>query len=241
LGNIVQDPAGNIVATDRSAHLVYRIDMQGNKEIIAGNGTASGGGEGSPALETGFNEVRGVWFLQDNSYFLATHQGSQVWYIDNSGVTHLFLDGQNGDGNHSGDGENYRTPGYKISEPRAVTVDFQGNVLITENDLGFIRRVAKSDAAVRRGLTVVQRIPVRVLADPLSGLVRVIFSHPGTGEVKMNLYDITGRIKTVDSDYRITGGRHEISLNSRDLSTGQYNIILKSDHMLSVTEFVHVY
>ena len=78
LGNITADINGNIVATDRTANLVYCVCADGSKEIIAGNGLSSGGGDGYKALETGLHGVRGVWFLEDNSYLLATHEGSQV-------------------------------------------------------------------------------------------------------------------------------------------------------------------
>lgn len=145
LGNITQDANGSLVATDRTANRVYRLDKEGNKTIIAGNGTSTGGGEGMPATETGLYGVRGVWFLPDNTYFLATHEGSQVWYIDEAANVHLFLDGMEGDEFHSGDGEDFQTPGYKISEARAVTVDYQGNVLVTENDRGFIRKISKGE------------------------------------------------------------------------------------------------
>lgn len=142
LGNICMDKNGYLIATDRGGHTVYRIAKDGtSKEVIAGNGGTSGGGHGQLATETGLAEVRGVWFLDDNSYFLATHEGSQVWYVDNNGRIYLFLDGRNGDEYHSGDGENYQTPGFKISEARSVTVDYEGNVLITENDLGFVRKI----------------------------------------------------------------------------------------------------
>ncbi|MDX2431584.1 MAG: hypothetical protein QNK35_11665 [Bacteroides sp.] len=97
LGCIVLDSHGFLVATDRTANLVYRISKDGlTKEIIAGNGSASGGGDNYLATETGLDGVRGVWFLDDNSYFLATHEGSQIWYVDTSGKIHLFLDGKEG-------------------------------------------------------------------------------------------------------------------------------------------------
>ncbi|MFC2129180.1 T9SS type A sorting domain-containing protein [Bacteroidota bacterium] len=142
LGNITMDKNGFLVATDRSGDQVFRISKDGQSStLIAGISGGYGGGDGYMATETGFDGVRGVWFLEDNSYFLATHEGSQIWYVATNGRAYLFLDGMNGDGYHSGDGDNYRTPGYKISEARSVSVDYDGNVIITENDLGFIRKI----------------------------------------------------------------------------------------------------
>ena len=141
LGNIAFDPEGNLVATDREAHRVYRLSSDGTRTPIAGNGTTAGGGDGSPALETGLDGVRGICFRRDGSYFLGTHRGSKVWFVDTRGIIHLFLDGVRG--SHDGDGEPVDSPGFKVSEVRAVTLDRFENLLITENDAGFVRRVVR--------------------------------------------------------------------------------------------------
>ena len=91
------------------------------------------------AKDTALHGVRGIWFLPNSGYFLATHEGSQIWYVDTSGIIHLFVDGEHNA--HAGDGEHFKTPGLKVSEVRAVTMDKQGNILITENDAGFIRKI----------------------------------------------------------------------------------------------------
>jgi len=137
LGNLVVDPAGNVVVTDRGANRVYRVSKSGNKTVIAGNGNSDGGGDGQAALDTGLAGVRGIWFLPNGGYLLATHEGSQIWYVDSAGMIHLFVDGSRGA--HAGDEEYFRVPGPKVSEVRAVTVDKQGRIIITENDAGFIR------------------------------------------------------------------------------------------------------
>jgi sugar lactone lactonase YvrE len=139
LGNLVVDPSGRLVVTDRGDNRVYRLSSNGNKTVIAGNGDTTGGGDGELALNTGLWGVRGVWFLPNGGYFLATHEGSQIWYVDTAGVIHLFVDGSRSF--HEGDGEYFRTPGYKVSEVRATTMDKQGNLIITEHDSGYIRMI----------------------------------------------------------------------------------------------------
>jgi uncharacterized delta-60 repeat protein len=141
LGNLVIDPSGSVVVTDRAAHRVYRLNAQGNRTVIAGNGTTFGGGDGQLATSTALDEVRGVWFLPTGAFFVATHRGSQVWYIDTAGYIHLFLNGHSNEA-HAGDGTWFYNPlEARVSEVRAVTVDHAGNLLITENDIGFIRKV----------------------------------------------------------------------------------------------------
>jgi sugar lactone lactonase YvrE len=142
LGNLAVDGNGELAVTDRLSHRVYRVEADGEKRVIAGNGTRTGGGDGEPALSTGLDEVRGIWFHPDGGYLLATHKGGQIWYVDGLGDIHLFLDGD-AEHSHGGDGEDYRSPGKKISEPRAVSMTPDGDILITENDYGFIRRLAR--------------------------------------------------------------------------------------------------
>ena len=139
LGNLDLDSAGHLFVTDRGANKVYRISNSGNRTVVAGNGTKNGGGDGFPALQTGLLGVRGIWFLPNDGYLLATHEGSQIWYVDTAGIIHLLVDGQMAA--HSGDGEWFRTPGFKVSQPRQVTMTDDGDLLITENDNGYIRKI----------------------------------------------------------------------------------------------------
>jgi len=140
VGNLDVDPDGHLVFTDRTGHLVYRA-FDGNVRVpIAGNGTNSGGGDGFSALSTGFEEVRGVAFRPDGSYFLCTHKGDQVWFIDTQGISHLLINGANGDV-FAGDGSPAGSITPMISEPRAVSVAPDGDILITTNDTGYVRRL----------------------------------------------------------------------------------------------------
>lgn len=144
LGMVVPHPDGGFVVADRGGHGVYRVAEDGSTELVAGTEGTTGGGDGEPALETGLDEVRAVWLHPLGGMLLGTHQGGQIWYVDTAGIIHLMVDGDS-DHSHSGDGEAFDTPGLKISEPRAVTMDAEGRILITENDHGYVRRIALSD------------------------------------------------------------------------------------------------
>ena len=139
LGNLDLDSTGHVFVTDRGDNKVFRISNSGNRSVVAGNGTKTGGGDGFPAVQTGLWGVRGICFLPNDGYLLATHEGSQVWYVDPAGIIHLFLDGQTIA--HSGDGEWFHSTGLKVSQPRQITIMDNGDLLITENDLGYIRRI----------------------------------------------------------------------------------------------------
>jgi sugar lactone lactonase YvrE len=141
LGNLIVEPSGSVVVADRSLHQVYRLDTNGVRTAIAGNGLTFGGGDGQLASVTAFEEVRAVWQLPNGGFFLGTHRGSQVWYVDPDGYAHLFLNG-NRSGAHAGDGTwFYNILQARVSEIRAVTLDYDGNLIITEHDGGFVRRV----------------------------------------------------------------------------------------------------
>ena len=62
--------------------------------------------------------------------------------MDTGGIIHLFIDGTRGA--HAGDGEPFDSPGEKLSEIRSVALDRRGNLLITENDIGFVRIVFRN-------------------------------------------------------------------------------------------------
>lgn len=140
LANLIVLDNGEIVICDRAANRVYRVGTDGQTSVLAGNGGTSGGGNGMLATATGLHEVRGVWAHPAGGFFVATHKGGQVWYIDTAGYIHLFVNGTRGSA-HSGDGLLFDDPAVKIAEPRAVTMDPLGNLLITEHDGGYIRRV----------------------------------------------------------------------------------------------------
>jgi hypothetical protein len=228
LGNFVQAPGGNIVATDRSANMVYWLDNNGAKTVIAGNGTATGGGDGFPALETAFYGVRGVWFLEDNTYFLATHEGSQVWYIDQKNIAHLFLDGLAGDANHSGDGENFNTPGLKVSEVRSVTVDYQGNVIIAENDCGFIRKVEKRKSDVLFDGMARSVVAPRVFQSQSTGSIVVQVPLPIEGRMNIRIVDQRGRVMDAAMIGPSAARGQGIQWQSRKLSGGAYSIAIQA-------------
>ncbi len=139
LGNFVVDPDGFLVTTDRGDNRVFRIAADGTRTIIAGNGGTFGGGDGLPALESSVYGVRGIWFLPNRGYLLATHEGSELWYVDEAGIIHLFCEGHKNF--HSGDGDFFQSPGYKLSELRAVSMTSTGDIIITESDFGYIRRI----------------------------------------------------------------------------------------------------
>jgi hypothetical protein len=130
-----------VVVTDRTAHSIYRVESDGTKTRIAGNGLATGGGAGQPALETGLEEVRGVAFVPSGGFFACTHRGSDVWFIDTNGIAHLFISGVRNSNPFAGEGTIASSPGDKLSEVRAINLTPGGDLIITQSDESTIRIV----------------------------------------------------------------------------------------------------
>ena len=143
IGNFYVESSGSLVVADRLANYVYRVFADGTRVAIAGNGTTSGGGDGSPALSTGIYGPRGVWPVPTGGYLLLLHDGAQLCYVDSSNTMHLLVNGLGGNGYvHNGDGQYFYAPDeYRIGEGRSVSMDCSGNIIICESDYGFIRRI----------------------------------------------------------------------------------------------------
>ncbi len=145
LGNIVGDErTGDLYITDRDANRVYRMSTNGTLTPIAGNGNTTGGGEGSPALQTGLITPRTICFAPNGGYFIGEHDpGNRIWYVDPAGIIHRWLHGNNSTASGRGDGQwfyaNPTSP--KVSRVRSVVMDRRGNLIIMENNYAYVRRI----------------------------------------------------------------------------------------------------
>ena len=148
LGNIAMDADGRLLVADRGGNRVYavsEISGQVTKIPIAGSGASGAGVDGAAALSTPLEGVRAVWpaASTDGGGFVAgTHAGCQLWVIDAAGLAPLFVDGEKTA--HAGIGDAFDTPGKKLSELRSVTLDTAGNVIIVDDDVGYVTRVERN-------------------------------------------------------------------------------------------------
>jgi hypothetical protein len=139
LGNLVVDLNGSLVVTDQGANRVYRVASNGSRTVVAGDGSTKAVVDGSLATSAGLWSVRGVWFLPTDGYLLALQYANQISYVDPAGLIYTLVNGATN--YHSGDGQFFYSPGYKISTAKSVTMDRPGNILIVENEVGYVRRI----------------------------------------------------------------------------------------------------
>jgi hypothetical protein len=148
LGNILGDEqTGVLYISDRDLNRVYRMETNGVLTPIAGNGLTTnsvGGGEGGPALLTRLQLPRSVWFIPNGGFFIGEHDpGNRIWYVDPAGNIHRWMNGNGSNNRRVGDGQwFYANPDTaKVSRVRAVNTDPFGNIIITESNYGYVRRI----------------------------------------------------------------------------------------------------
>lgn len=146
MGNILCDErTGNLYISDREAYCVYRMDTNGILTTIAGNGSATGsGGEGAYATNTSLNLPRSVWFIPNGGFLIGEHDpGNRIWYVDPAGIIHRWMNGTRTNAFRVGDGQwFYANPNLgKVSRVRTVNTDPFGNIIITESNFGYVRRI----------------------------------------------------------------------------------------------------
>jgi sugar lactone lactonase YvrE len=97
---------------------------------------------GVQTLATGFASLGNLYVDADGSLLVADRGGHRVYRVSATG-SKVVVAG-NGQTNGGGDGLSFDDPAVRISEPRAISMDADGNLLITEHDGGYVRRVNRN-------------------------------------------------------------------------------------------------
>ena len=157
LGNIDVAANGDIYLTDRgnlttdpTSSKVFRIAPNATPstftpQVVAGTGgtTDSGpGASGSLATQVGIRGVRGIAFHPAGGYFLATHKGGDLWYVDRNGIMALAVQGNDANANVPATLPRALPAlgSAVVSELRSVSVALNGDLLMATNDSGYILR-----------------------------------------------------------------------------------------------------
>jgi DNA-binding beta-propeller fold protein YncE len=134
--------------TTKIATGLWRIDGIDQRTRMTGNVTQPTANDGQLALNSFIDQPRGIAFLPNGAYFLCGHKDGNVWYVDTAGIIHRYLRGRGSkdyynltDGLHppltdlAPNGQEW------FSQPRAVTLAPNGNLLVVCNDSGFVFQV----------------------------------------------------------------------------------------------------
>lgn len=140
LGCFVLTAAGTIVVTDRGDNTVWTVNTNGgSRTLLYGNGSTNLVMDGTMAVTNSLYGVRGIWIPPFGGYLLATDYGEQLLYVDTAGIIHVLMNGLLD--THAGDGQWFYSGGFKMGQPRSVSMDNAGDILLVENDLGYVRKV----------------------------------------------------------------------------------------------------
>ena len=84
---VVVDGAGNVYIGDSDNHRVRKVDVAANTiSTLAGNGSASSGGDGGPAISAQIRYPTGVAFDGQGNLYIGEHESHKVRKIETVGV-----------------------------------------------------------------------------------------------------------------------------------------------------------
>lgn len=134
---IALDASGNLFIADSGNRRIRRVDRNGTIETIAGTGADQTGGDGGPAARASFQSIRGLAFDRAGNLFVSDDQANRVRRIGSGGIVSTIAG--TGQGGFSGDtGPADRAA---LNEPRHVSIDGAGNLLIADWGNNRVRRV----------------------------------------------------------------------------------------------------
>ena len=150
--NLAVNPVdGKLYVTDRAeedstkaATGLFRIDGPDQRTRISGDVAQLPPADGQLIGESFLDQPRGLAFRADGSYFICGHRDGNIWFVDTTGALHLYISGAGKKDSYSlFDGLHPPLTGLiYLSQPRAVTLAPNGDLLVVCNDSGYVFRVA---------------------------------------------------------------------------------------------------
>ncbi len=137
--SITIDKSGNLLVADALTESVRRIDTVTNViTTIAGAKGRRFSGDGGPALQAGFNDIKDLVFDRDGN--LLVLEEARLRRIDSTGIITTIAG--NGTNKFSGDGGPANAAGFGTAA--AVDVDSNNNIFISERVSGRVRQINAS-------------------------------------------------------------------------------------------------
>jgi sugar lactone lactonase YvrE len=133
------DTAGNLYVASRTSHHVGRLRPDGVFEVVAGTGRSGVGGDGGPGRSARLSYPTGVAVDADGNVFIADLQNHRVRKVTKDGIITTVA----GTGKAGSRGDEGLATQAQLNGPENVAVDANGNLYITDQDNGRVRRVAR--------------------------------------------------------------------------------------------------
>ncbi len=135
---IFVDSSGNIFIADQSNRRVRKVDTSGIITTVAGNGEFASNGDGGPATDASVSPDD-VAVDEAGNLFIADFRHHRIRKVAPNGTISTIAG--NGTPGYNGDG--ILATAAQLNTPRAITVDNDGNILITDT---MNRRIRKIDS-----------------------------------------------------------------------------------------------
>jgi hypothetical protein len=142
---VAVDASRNVYISEKLGHRVRKYSSSGLLTTVAGNGTAGYSGDGGSATSATLNSPGGIVVNSSGMIFVADSVNSRIRVI-NGGVINTFA------GVGYSNCENGLAPDASFSDPRDVTLDSSGNLLVL--DLCGVRKIANSQVTTIAGIGV---------------------------------------------------------------------------------------
>jgi len=127
----------DIYFSDRSNHLIRKINHKGIITTIAGNGNADFGGDGAPALEAALNNPAGLTFDKKGNLYIADRNNHRIRKVSPHGIITTVA----GNGVADFDGDDGPATKASLNLPSDVACDAKGNLYISDRSNNRIRKV----------------------------------------------------------------------------------------------------
>jgi uncharacterized protein (TIGR03437 family) len=135
---VALDALGNVYIADRgSANVVRKVDRLGIITTVAGNGTVGFSGDGGPAVNAQFSDLRSVTVDSGGNLYLADYGNHRVRKVDTSGIV-TTIAGNGTSAPNNGDGG---PPTSANVLPADVAFDLAGNYYVADWGHNLIRKV----------------------------------------------------------------------------------------------------
>jgi uncharacterized protein (TIGR03437 family) len=133
------DPPGNLLIVDQFNHRLRRVDASGNIQTIAGNGTASYGGDNGPATSASFGFPGSVVYDAAGNLFIVDTTANRIRKVTNGTITTVAGTGSAGFG---GDGGSPLQA--MFNGAFGIAIDSAGNLYIGDTTNSRIRKISAS-------------------------------------------------------------------------------------------------